>query len=218
MTETTTGASRRLLSTRQTLWAAALTRWLARTGVTPNAVSLTGMFFAILAGAALYHAPLAGQPELFWALGALGIQLRLLCNMLDGMLAIEGGMHSKLGELFNDLPDRISDSVILVCAGYSVEQFLPGGADLGWCAALLAALTAYVRVLGGSMGLTQSFVGPMAKQHRMFVITIGAIGAGIQNAVFRPGWLMVPALLIVVIGSAATIVRRTELIARALSK
>lgn len=218
MTETPTGASRRLLKSRQTLMAASLTRLLARAGVRPNAISVLGVFFAIGAGAAFYNVPYAGRPALWWALGALGVQLRLLCNMLDGMLAIEGGMHTRLGELYNDLPDRISDSVILVAAGYSVEQLLPGGATLGWFAALLAVLTAYVRLLGGSMGLPQTFMGPMAKQHRMFIITVGAIASWIQSATFRPGWAMGPALVIVVIGSAWTIARRVEFIAKALKE
>jgi hypothetical protein len=51
----------------------------------------------------------------------------------------------------------------------------------------------------------------------MFVITLGAIIAGIQNVAFRPGWAMVPALLIVVVGSAATIARRVEYIAKTIN-
>ena len=215
--ETPTGAARRRLKARETLWAGGLTRALARLGVSPNAVSIVGMLFALLAGYSFVRAPYGGRPELWWALGALAVQLRMLCNMLDGMLAIEAGRHTKLGELYNDLPDRISDSLILVGAGFSVEQFLPGGSALGWLAALLAVLTSYVRVLGGAMGVPQPFAGPLAKLQRMFVITAGAIVAGIQNAVFRPGWAMIPALLIVVVGSAATIVRRVEYIAKTLN-
>ena len=56
-------------------------------------------------------------------------------------------------------------------------------APLGWAAAVLAVLTAYVRVLGGSLGLTQHFIGPMAKQHRMFTLTLGdAAGGGANGA------------------------------------
>ena len=42
------------------------------------------------------------------------------------------------------------------------------GSTLGWAAAVLALLTAYIRALSGSLGLPQRFLGPMAKQHRMF--------------------------------------------------
>ncbi len=45
-------------------------------------------------------------------------------------------------------------------------------------------LTAYIRVLGGALGTPQYFTGPMAKQHRMFVITLGALLAAFQTSSF----------------------------------
>jgi phosphatidylglycerophosphate synthase len=218
MIETTTGPNRRFLKTRQRAWAGALARRLAAMGVRPNAVSLAGVLFAAAAGASFMAAPAANHSWRAWFAGAVFVQLRLLCNMLDGMLAIEGGMKSKLGDLYNDLPDRISDSLILVGAGYSVEWLVPGGSALGWCAALFAALTAYVRLLGGSLGVPQYFSGPLAKQHRMFVITLGALISAVQSWSFSPGWVMAPTLVIVVLGSAATIVRRTTYIVRDLQQ
>ena len=41
------------------------------------------------------------------------IQLRRLCNLFDGMVAVEGGFKTKSGELYNDLPDRFSGALIL---------------------------------------------------------------------------------------------------------
>ena len=39
---------------------------------------------------------------------AAGIQLRLLCNLLDGMLAVEAGLKSRTGEIFkSDVLPRI---------------------------------------------------------------------------------------------------------------
>ena len=107
-------------------------------------------------------------------LAVAGIQGRLLCNMLDGMVAIEGGRQTKSGEIFNDLPDRVADAVIFVCAGYAAREH-PFGVELGYIAAILAVFTAYVRMLGGASGLKQSFIGPMAKQHRMFTLTLACV-------------------------------------------
>jgi phosphatidylglycerophosphate synthase len=101
---------------------------------------------------------------------AAGIQLRLLCNLLDGMVAIEGGKKSKVGVLYNEVPDRLADSLFLVALGYAI-----GIPWLGWLAALAAAVTAYIRVLGGTFGLAQDFRGPLAKQHRMAVMTAGCL-------------------------------------------
>jgi phosphatidylglycerophosphate synthase len=167
---------RRSLATRDAAWSIAIARWLARRGITPNAVSLLGVAFAVAAGTALAIGPaLVLMPRAAMLLIAAGcIQLRLLCNLLDGMLAVEMGLKTPTGDLFNDLPDRIADVVILVGAGYAVRDE-PYGLVLGWSAAVVAMFTAYVRVLGGSLGLTQHFVGPMAKQHRMFTLALATI-------------------------------------------
>jgi phosphatidylglycerophosphate synthase len=136
--------------------------------------------------------------------------------MLDGLLAVEGHLGSPAGEIWNDLPDRIADPLILVGAGLAVRS-LPGGLTLGWLAAPLALLTAYVRVLGGSVGLPQSFAGPMAKPHRMFAITVGCVGSAVESALERPPRILYLALALVVAGSAATAVRRTVRIVRQLA-
>ena len=44
-------------------------------------------------------------------------QLELLCNLLDGMVAVEGGLGGPTGPLWNELPDRIADSVFIVALG-----------------------------------------------------------------------------------------------------
>lgn len=127
--------------------------------------------FAGLAGICLV---LGARAVLPWHIALLVIaagliELRLLCNLMDGMMAVEGGLGTKAGPILNELPDRFSDGMFLVCAGYAVTG--PAwGADLGWAAVLLAVLTAYVRALAGSLGATQDFGGPMAKQQRMQVL------------------------------------------------
>jgi len=154
MTSDEDGA-RRPVAARRSGWAIALAAWLARRGVRPNAISVGSLIAAVVAGACLL---LAGRAEPAWRVALLIlaaglIQLRLLCNLLDGMVAIEGGLGTKRGPVFNELPDRLSDSIVLVCTGYFVGA--PAWAPvLGWCAALLAVLTAYVRALAGSLGGT----------------------------------------------------------------
>lgn len=140
---------------------------------------------------------------------AAAIQLRLLCNLLDGMLAIEHELKTKSGEIFNEMPDRIADVVILVAAGYSVST-LPYGAALGWAAAMAALFTAYVRVLAGSLGLTQHFIGPMAKQHRMFTLTLATVISSIEALLRQPPLGIYAGLAVIVGGSIITVVRRTK--------
>ncbi len=104
----------------------------------------------------------------FFLLAAVMIQGRLLCNLLDGMVAIEGGRKSRLGPIWNEVPDRLSDAAALVGAGYA----LGGVAWLGWLAAVGAMMTAYVRAIGAANGAGEAFVGVMAKPKRMFVMTV----------------------------------------------
>jgi phosphatidylglycerophosphate synthase len=210
---------RRSLATRDAAWPIVVARSLARRGLTPNAVSMIGVAFAVAAGATLAtaSAPVPMPRAAMLLIAAACVQLRLLCNLLDGMLAVEMGLKTPTGELFNDLPDRIADVVILVGAGYAVRD-QPYGLALGWSAAVVALLTAYVRVLGGSLGLTQYFVGPMAKQHRMFTVTLTAIVAAGEALLGLQSRAMVWGLAVITVGSLITVVRRTSRIAAELSR
>lgn len=179
---------------------------LGNWGFRPNGVSVLSILFAAAAGLALWRFGVGGNWRLLVG-AAVAIQLRLLCNMLDGLLAVEGGFKSKLGDLYNEIPDRIADVAILVGAGYAVAT-MPYGGILGWSAALLAVLTAYLRLLAGSLGAQQLFIGPMAKQHRMFVVTVGCLLGALEHSrsgTARAVWL---ALIVVVAGSLITLVRR----------
>jgi phosphatidylglycerophosphate synthase len=120
------------------------------------------------------------------------------------MLAIEYGLKTKLGEIFNELPDRISDSIILVCAGYSIFD-----GSLGWIAALLALLTAYIRILGVSLNTNAYFNGPMAKPHRMFALTVGCLLAVVFSPTNLDKAIIRVALICIIFGSIATCFRRT---------
>ena len=210
-------APRRELATRNARWASALAKSLGRAGVRPNAVSIAGVVFAVGAGLALALTPTAfGATRIALLLTAAAcIQLRLLCNLLDGMLAVEEGFKSKTGDLFNDLPDRLADVVILVGAAYAVRD-LPYGAALGWAAAVLAVFTAYVRVLAGSLRQTQHFIGPMAKQHRMFTLTLAAVLAVGEVLMDMPPRAIYFGLVVIVAGSVVTAIRRIGRLAREL--
>src|SRR5688500_15844826 len=142
--------ARRQLATRRAGWAVTLARWLARHGVRPNAVSIAGIAFAAAAGVALAFVPNLddGRRAALLFAAAAGIQLRLLCNLLDGMLAVEEGLKSKTGDIYNEVPDRVADILILLGAGYSARD-LPYGVTQGRAAELVAVLTALLHMFGG---------------------------------------------------------------------
>jgi phosphatidylglycerophosphate synthase len=200
---------RRQLATRQAGWAAALARTLARRGATPNAVSIAGIAFAAAAGLAFAVAPGLdrGARAAVLVAAAAGIQLRLLCNLLDGMLAVEEGLKSKTGDIYNEVPDRLADIFILLGAGYACRD-LPYGVTLGWAAALAAVLTAYIRVFAGSIGATQHFIGPMAKQHRMFTLTVATLAAVGETVARIPARAIRIGLALIIAGAIVTAIRR----------
>jgi phosphatidylglycerophosphate synthase len=201
---------RRPLKTRQRAWAQALARMLTRAGVAPNAISLASLVFAIAAGVFLASTAQADGTirQVYFLAAAACIQLRLLCNMLDGLVAVEGGKRTVYGEIFNDMPDRFADVAILVGAGYSIANF-SWGHELGWLAATLAVITAYIRLLGGSMGVQQYFIGPMAKPHRMALLTGACVFSVFEDHLGLGGKTIALALMIMVTGMLVTCIRRT---------
>src|SRR5437660_4644439 len=130
---------RRPIATRNRKWAQATTAWLASRNVSPNAISVAGMCACIVAGIALGLTSIADY-RILWLIAALGAQLRLTANMLDGMVAIASSRPSKTGELYNEVPDRISDAAVFIGAGFAWG----GNVTLGYIATILAILTAHV--------------------------------------------------------------------------
>jgi len=212
--------SRRPIKARDSRWAAKIAAALARVPVKPNTISIFSAVFAAIAGAcfAATACPRVATSALaiaaLFVCGAACVQLRLLCNLFDGMVAVEGGFKTKSGEVFNELPDRFADAFILIGLGYAAN--VSAGAELGYIAALLAVITAYVRALGASAGAGQNFMGPMAKQHRMAVVTIAAIVCAVAAFWSLHGWVATIALGIMIAGMLVTIARRALWVVRTL--
>src|SRR5205823_2770091 len=125
----------RPIATRNRKWAQAATAWLASRNVSPDAISIAGMCASIVAGVVLALTSVAYH-RIFWLLAALGAQLRLTANMLDGMVALASGRASKIGELYNEVPDRVSDAAVFIGAGFASG----GNVALGYIATILAIL------------------------------------------------------------------------------
>ena len=208
---------RRPIASREKAISKRLAARLAATGISPNTISTAGMIAGMASGVAFAlspHAPMA------WVLaGAVLMQLRLLANMLDGMVAVATGRASPLGELFNEVPDRIADTAIFIGAGFAAG----GDPVAGFLAAVAALFTAYVRAEGKVAGAHQEFCGPMAKPERMFLLTAAALFAALAPASWQPelssplrGGTLAVALWVIALGSLLTAMRRLLRIARAL--
>jgi phosphatidylglycerophosphate synthase len=202
-------APRRPLGSRRSAWARKLAAWAVEKGYTPNQISQASIGFAAL-GCFLYMlAPASpGFLQFFWLLlAAATIQARLVCNLIDGMVAIEGGQGASDGPFWNEAPDRLSDLFLLVGAGIAANN-----AGLGTLAAALAIATAYLRELGRAEGFPPDFSGPLAKPQRMAILTVGTVIA----AFYASEWVLNWTLWIIVAGTAITILSRSMRLIKAL--
>lgn len=197
--------NRRPLKSRDTGWALAVTRRLADANITPNQISAASVLFAALSG--LCFAGVA------WTSGAINIvlllaggffvQMRLLCNLFDGMVAVEAGRAAATGPFWNEVPDRPADMLILVGVGVGA-----GVAWLGWTAASMAIFISYLRAFATSLGQESDYSGPMAKQHRMATVTIAAVAAAALAIWLDPSFVMLLGLWVIVSGEIVTAFRR----------
>ncbi|WP_102108424.1 CDP-alcohol phosphatidyltransferase family protein [Oceaniglobus roseus] len=204
-------ANRRPLKSRSSPLAVRLARTLATRGVTPNAISQAGIGMAALSGLSYWAAwgagPLAAAALL--VLGALFAQLRLVCNLLDGMVAIEGRRGAPDGAFWNEVPDRLCD--LLILGGAGIAAGLPW---LGLLATVLAVMTAHLREHGRAEGAAPDFGGPMAKPHRMALLTLGSLATALQVALTAERWLLTATLALVALGTALTFWRRAARLVR----
>ena len=210
-------ANRRPIKSRQMPVFQRLAARLARNAITPNQISGTSIFFAVVAGIAIAATSSiddANAGRGLWILAAAMIQCRLIANLLDGMVAVEGGKSSPVGDLYNEVPDRVSDAAIFIGAGYAVG----GHPLLGFAAALVAVFVAYVRAIGASVEAGQVFAGPFAKPQRMALMTATCVAM----AVLPTAWQSIPsqpaitvvatALIVICIGGIITSIRRLQII------
>jgi len=217
--------SRRPVTSRNTKWAPRIAFWLKSVGFKPNTISVISTIFALAGAAGFFCSACPGDAltrALWLLLGVIGILGRLLCNLFDGLVAVEGGLKTATGEIFNDLPDRISDLVLMVASGYAAAMQV-GNTDAwhqaGWCAAALSILTAYIRYLGAAQKVGHFFLGPMAKQQRMAVLILSAIlSVALEPHLLKVGTCFRAGLVIIIVGSIITCVRRVRKIAAALNK
>lgn len=197
-----TDENRRPLASRNSAWATRLASSAVTWGLTPNRISQASMGFAAIGFLLfwLFSPGSGGLQFLCLILAAATLLARLLCNLIDGMVAIEGGKGAKDGSFWNEAPDRISDLLFFAGAGLAA-----GNPALGLLAAALAIATACIRELGLAEGFPPDFSDPVAKPQRMAVLTAGSVLA----AIYVIGWTLTVTLWIIVAGSAATVLRRS---------
>lgn len=185
--------NRREVKTRSSSWAQKSAVFLTKKGVSPDLISIFSIVFSF---GSLISFIQASENKYFLILSVIFIQLRLICNLLDGMIAVEFNRKSIHGELFNEIPDRISDFLIIIGAGlFSIK--LNYAMDLAWANVFLSTFVSYLRTFGAALTKKHFFLGPMAKQHRMFLLSVSSIASlWINEAIY---WSLLLMLLFLIV-------------------
>lgn len=176
-----------------------------RRHIHPDVISYLSVAASALAAVLFWH---SSSSSWFLFAAPFFCYVRLWLNMLDGMVAIASQQATPRGEILNDLPDRISD--VLIFAGVAHSGL--GTSYLGYWAAILAVLTAYVGTLGQAVGVQREFSGVMAKPWRMVVLHAGAWSAWATGGAGIIDWTCA----VVIAGCMQTIAVRLRRILKAL--
>lgn len=172
---------------------------LARTGLTPNALTLGG--FAISIAAAV----LAGLQ--LWLVAGLVSVLGAAFDMLDGAVARATGRTSRFGAFLDSTFDLWGEGVVF--AGVVVGAALaaqPLAALLAALAASSGAMVKYSRAKAESLGW-QGEVGLAPRPERVAILGLGLIVAGLSGGPQAGPWLQV-ALALLFILATITVVQR----------
>jgi len=189
--------------------AEAATQFCVRHGIHPDTISYLSVVAACVAAVCFWK---SGDSRWLLIVAPLLCYLRLWFNMLDGMVAVAAGKASRRGEILNDLPDRISDVIIFVGIAHSglMNPFI------GYWAAILAVITAYVGLFGQALGAQREFGGIMSKPWRMVALSIGAGLEFLSCPPFAGFTILDWTCFIVIAGCVQTIVVRLKRITVAL--
>ncbi len=178
--------------------AAASIGGLARTRVTPNALTALGVALCL---AAAIVVPFENRNEyLFYWLGAVLFVAGSVLDILDGALARAGGSSTPFGAFLDSTTDRVSEGFVLAAIAFvfarhahDIFVVVTVGAVAG------SFLVSYTRARAEALGL-RGDVGIGSRAERVVVITAGLVLAP---------WGVLPwAIVVLSITAWATVVQR----------
>ena len=146
---------------------------LARTRVTPNALTAAGVTLCA-AAAVLVFFEYRGELLFFW-LGAVLFVVGSVLDILDGALARQSGKGTPFGAFLDSTTDRVSEGFVL---GAIALVFSRDGDEVALAFAVAAVagsfLVSYTRARAEALGL-KGDVGIGSRAERVVVITAGLV-------------------------------------------
>jgi CDP-diacylglycerol--glycerol-3-phosphate 3-phosphatidyltransferase len=146
---------------------------LARTRVTPNALTTAGVSLCLAAAVIVYFE--YRDKLLFFWLGAFVFVVGSILDILDGALARAGGKTTPFGSFLDSTTDRVGEGAML---GAIALIFSRQGNEVALAAAIAAVagsfLVSYTRAKAEALGL-RGDVGFGSRAERVIVITAGLV-------------------------------------------
>ena len=141
-----------------------LLRRLRSWGVSPNLLTLLGILLSLAMGIYVLY----GDRTIGLILMPIVLLLRMALNALDGMMARQYNLQSKMGALLNEMGDVISDIVLYF------PLYMLFAMDQVWvmCFLLLSVLNEFAGLLGQALGGARRYDGPMGKSDRALVVGV----------------------------------------------
>lgn len=131
---------------------------------------------------------------------------RLVLNLLDGQVARLGGTARPMGEVGNELADRLGD--VLAIGGLA---FVAGvGAPIAGAAVAAALLASHAGITARAVGAPRQYGGVMSKPARMIAL---AVAAPLALLLGDP-WPLLAAAVLIAAGSLVTMVQRIRATSR----
>ena len=162
---------------------------LIKIGVTPNMVTILGLFLNALAtGIFIYGSELGDRTDhTYVAWAGLTILIAGLMDMIDGRLARVGNMANPYGALFDSVLDRYSEMIMFLGICYyliSYDYFL--SSLFAFIAMIGSIMVSYTRARAEGLGVDCG-VGVMQRPERILIIGVSAIICGLFSAKFGEG-------------------------------
>jgi len=146
---------------------------LARTRVTPNALTATGVTLCAIASILVLFEN--RQELLFYWLGAFVFVVGSVLDILDGALARAGGKSTPFGAFLDSTTDRVSEGFMLTAIAYLFFRHGHGVFVAVTVAAVAGSfLVSYTRARAEALGL-RGDVGIGSRAERVVVITAGLV-------------------------------------------
>jgi len=170
-----------------------LSNTLARRGITPNQITLTALFLSIITGFILTIYPYISA---LWFLLPFMLLIRMGLNAIDGMIAREHHLQSKLGALLNELGDVMSDTALF----FPFLMLIGVRGEFVILIIALSIISEMAGVLGQVLSGTRHYQGPMGKSDRALLLGFLGLLVGLNyfNPLFFNTLLLLAILLLII--------------------